>query len=175
MSISEEVAAAQAGKLSLQISRSDYLIHSEEGDALSIKQVEFNTISCGFISLAARMSQLHQCAQSVCTSSLSDIYKTVSQKWYLQTPSPPIPPTSASPLQCAQPLTSTQSSQSGSPPPPEASFNAGGGMSCLWSKKTRGTASTSSTLSTSSGRGGATSFACADVEPATASRPFGGL
>lgn len=50
--------------LHLGLFRSDYLLHqpSEGGDApLSIKQVEFNTISSSFGALSQQVSSLHKC------------------------------------------------------------------------------------------------------------------
>lgn len=49
--------------LHLGLFRSDYLIHSPANEPLSIKQVEFNTISMSFGGLSQRVAELHQ---SVC-------------------------------------------------------------------------------------------------------------
>ena len=48
--------------LHLGIFRSDYLLHSPEGseEAVSLKQVEFNTISSSFGTLSDRVAALHR-------------------------------------------------------------------------------------------------------------------
>jgi Eukaryotic glutathione synthase, ATP binding domain len=46
--------------LHLGLFRSDYLLHSSSNEPLSIKQVEFNTISVSFGSLSQRTAELHR-------------------------------------------------------------------------------------------------------------------
>ena len=48
--------------LHVGIFRSDYLLHSSEGKNLSLKQVEFNTISSSFGCLSQRAAAMHRCA-----------------------------------------------------------------------------------------------------------------
>jgi len=48
--------------LHLGLFRSDYLLHSPSNEPLSIKQVEFNTISVSFGSLSQRTAELHRSA-----------------------------------------------------------------------------------------------------------------
>ncbi|KAF8807131.1 glutathione synthase [Phlegmacium glaucopus] len=49
-----------AQPLHLGLFRSDYLLHSPSNEPLSIKQVEFNTISVSFGSLSQRTAELHR-------------------------------------------------------------------------------------------------------------------
>lgn len=51
-----------AQPLHLGLFRSDYLLHTGEGDALGIKQVEFNTISSSFGPLSEKVAAMHRCA-----------------------------------------------------------------------------------------------------------------
>ncbi|GAO49891.1 glutathione synthase [Saitoella complicata NRRL Y-17804] len=54
-------ASGFAQSLSLGLFRSDYLLHQAEGDEeVSIKQVEFNTVSSSFGALSTRVSDLHR-------------------------------------------------------------------------------------------------------------------
>ncbi|KAF8158447.1 glutathione synthase [Crassisporium funariophilum] len=46
--------------LQLGLFRSDYMLHAAPGEAVSIKQVEFNTISVSFGSLSQRTAELHR-------------------------------------------------------------------------------------------------------------------
>jgi hypothetical protein len=65
--------------LNLGLFRSDYLLHSPPGSEvrdISLKQVEFNTISSSFGPLATKVSDLHRYACTP-TSPLSDTYTTL--------------------------------------------------------------------------------------------------
>ena len=46
--------------LSLAINRSDYMLHSKEGDVRSLLQVELNTIASSFGSLSTKISEMHR-------------------------------------------------------------------------------------------------------------------
>jgi hypothetical protein len=46
--------------LHLGLFRSDYLLHTGEGDGLGLKQVEFNTISSSFGSLSDKVAAMHR-------------------------------------------------------------------------------------------------------------------
>ena len=50
--------------LHLGLFRSDYLLHTGEGHGLSLKQVEFNTISSSFGSLSDKVAAMHRCGSS---------------------------------------------------------------------------------------------------------------
>ncbi|TRM62102.1 glutathione synthase [Schizophyllum amplum] len=52
-----------AQPLQLGLFRSDYLLHSSEGKGLSLKQVEFNTISSSFGCLSQRAAAMHRYLQ----------------------------------------------------------------------------------------------------------------
>ena len=45
---------------SLAVNRSDYMLHSKEGDSRSLLQVELNTIASSFGSLSTRISEMHR-------------------------------------------------------------------------------------------------------------------
>lgn len=47
-------------KVSLAINRSDYMLHSSEGDDRSLLQVELNTIASSFGSLSTKISEMHR-------------------------------------------------------------------------------------------------------------------
>lgn len=47
-------------KVSLAINRSDYMLHSSEGDKRSLLQVELNTIASSFGSLSTKISEMHR-------------------------------------------------------------------------------------------------------------------
>ncbi|WWC59434.1 glutathione synthetase [Kwoniella dejecticola CBS 10117] len=49
--------------LQLGLFRSDYLLHETQGEELSIKQVEFNTIAASFGALSQRASEMHRYLQ----------------------------------------------------------------------------------------------------------------
>ncbi|PVU89602.1 hypothetical protein BB561_005268 [Smittium simulii] len=54
---------AKKQPISLDINRSDYLLHQEQGLNPQFKQVEFNTISISFSSLSAQVGHLHRFLQ----------------------------------------------------------------------------------------------------------------
>ena len=54
------VSSSTTQPLHLLLARSDYLVHQNSKDPLSIKQVEFNTISSSFGSLSEKVGGLHR-------------------------------------------------------------------------------------------------------------------
>lgn len=50
--------------LHLGLFRSDYLLHTGDEQAFSLKQVEFNTISSSFGPLSDRVAAMHRCGSS---------------------------------------------------------------------------------------------------------------
>lgn len=71
-----EAVIEEEQPLHLGIFRSDYLLHAPQGSSepISLKQVEFNTISSSFGALSERASGLHKSVSTILKSKLALTY-----------------------------------------------------------------------------------------------------